>query len=521
MASTNKTKNIGLSQFLGTDKPQWLDDYNADMKKIDEAVLPVSGIGQENMPNVRSVNNRKIIYVDCENGNDENDGTQEKPLKTLDYAIANYKGAYYLTIILSKGVYTISANAGNSSTVNGFNKIWIVGAEDGITYVDVPYSLTFDGGFINLENLYFTGNYVGDGNVGTIIVYDGILYMNNCTIESNTTADESGSAIYARTSNVYATNLTVKEYKYAFCSWASQVSAKNLAGNCTTCFCGMDGSSIADKNNTSENTSLHYLDITSSYNNVGEASDGYTKAEVDNKITNLNTSITNIVNGTTTVAKATSADNLLNSRTINDTVFDNTKNIRLLNSINYALPNNNSSNKIYQSFARLSNTNSVGNNGATFLLSAAGRYSGVCTGAWFVEISNRGSTPSMYVYTAIPNTADAPNFGYYENNGYFYFGMLAPAYSAGAKITILRNEGGTFTDYYNSTTMPTGWTANSNTYSMVFNTHTQTIAGTKTFSGNAVMKVDTDYTTARARNIILQDSTPTSISNGNIVGVYE
>lgn len=35
MASTNKTSNYELSQFLGTDKPAWLSDYNADMSKID------------------------------------------------------------------------------------------------------------------------------------------------------------------------------------------------------------------------------------------------------------------------------------------------------------------------------------------------------------------------------------------------------------------------------------------------------------------------------------------------------
>lgn len=35
MASTNKTTNLDLSQFVGTDKPDWLTDYNGDMEKID------------------------------------------------------------------------------------------------------------------------------------------------------------------------------------------------------------------------------------------------------------------------------------------------------------------------------------------------------------------------------------------------------------------------------------------------------------------------------------------------------
>lgn len=35
MSSTNKTSNYNLSQFLGSDKPAWLSDYNQDMTKID------------------------------------------------------------------------------------------------------------------------------------------------------------------------------------------------------------------------------------------------------------------------------------------------------------------------------------------------------------------------------------------------------------------------------------------------------------------------------------------------------
>ena len=41
MASTNKTSNYELSQFLGTDKPTFLSDYNGDMLKIDTAIKGV------------------------------------------------------------------------------------------------------------------------------------------------------------------------------------------------------------------------------------------------------------------------------------------------------------------------------------------------------------------------------------------------------------------------------------------------------------------------------------------------
>lgn len=39
MASTNKTQNLNLSQFVASDKPGWLTDYNNDMQKIDEGIF--------------------------------------------------------------------------------------------------------------------------------------------------------------------------------------------------------------------------------------------------------------------------------------------------------------------------------------------------------------------------------------------------------------------------------------------------------------------------------------------------
>lgn len=35
MAATNHTENYNLSQFVGTDRPTWLGDYNGDMRRID------------------------------------------------------------------------------------------------------------------------------------------------------------------------------------------------------------------------------------------------------------------------------------------------------------------------------------------------------------------------------------------------------------------------------------------------------------------------------------------------------
>ena len=48
MASTNKTTNYELSQYVGTDKPTYLGDYNSDMSKIDTAIHGVAqNVGTE------------------------------------------------------------------------------------------------------------------------------------------------------------------------------------------------------------------------------------------------------------------------------------------------------------------------------------------------------------------------------------------------------------------------------------------------------------------------------------------
>ena len=42
MASTNKTKNLQLSQFEPGDKPSFISDYSSDMAKIDKAFTEVA-----------------------------------------------------------------------------------------------------------------------------------------------------------------------------------------------------------------------------------------------------------------------------------------------------------------------------------------------------------------------------------------------------------------------------------------------------------------------------------------------
>ena len=74
MSSTNKTSNLELSQFIGTDSPKWLTDYNSDMQKIDAGVgtvqaqadatdLVVSGHTSSIQSNTQSISDQQTAIT--------------------------------------------------------------------------------------------------------------------------------------------------------------------------------------------------------------------------------------------------------------------------------------------------------------------------------------------------------------------------------------------------------------------------------------------------------------------------
>ena len=52
MASTNKTTNYELSQYIGTDKPTYLTDYNQDMSKIDAGIHAAKSEADQNATDI-------------------------------------------------------------------------------------------------------------------------------------------------------------------------------------------------------------------------------------------------------------------------------------------------------------------------------------------------------------------------------------------------------------------------------------------------------------------------------------
>lgn len=99
MSHTNSTNNYELSQFVGSDKPAWLVDYNGDMLKIDNAIGGVrtdlgtaqgditdikAAIGSEGLAGRVTQNENDITAINTKIGNTEIPTTAQ----TLTGAIA-------------------------------------------------------------------------------------------------------------------------------------------------------------------------------------------------------------------------------------------------------------------------------------------------------------------------------------------------------------------------------------------------------------------------------------------------
>lgn len=93
MASTNKTTTLDLSQFTGTDKPDWLTDYNDDMEKIDAfASVAQSDIETANT-DAATAKNTATAASTAANQASATAGSALTAVNNTNANIANWKGS--------------------------------------------------------------------------------------------------------------------------------------------------------------------------------------------------------------------------------------------------------------------------------------------------------------------------------------------------------------------------------------------------------------------------------------------
>lgn len=148
MSSTNKTTNYELSQFVGSDKPAWLADYNNDMSKIDT--------GMKGNADAASVADGKAVTNATNIGNLANLNTSAKT------DLVSAVNEVYTTAGTADGTAQAAATAANGAKTEA----------DALTrYLSITQtnqiSASVTGGTIgNINDLYYALN--ADGTLGKI-----------------------------------------------------------------------------------------------------------------------------------------------------------------------------------------------------------------------------------------------------------------------------------------------------------------------------------------------------------------
>lgn len=148
MASTNKTNNFNLSQFIETDKPTFLGDYNTDMNKINDA-LEANKLNSEN--NSNSIGNlqelttqNKLNLVKAINEVNENaktGGDLKTKVDTLETSVND----------LSSDLITTDAKIGTLTNLDTTNKTNLVSAINEVNkLLNLSQVIEYENGNANL-----------------------------------------------------------------------------------------------------------------------------------------------------------------------------------------------------------------------------------------------------------------------------------------------------------------------------------------------------------------------------------
>lgn len=177
MSSTNKTTNYNLSQFLGSDKPAWLADYNQDMSKIDtqmkanadsatgadgKADANTTKIGDLTYLSTTAKNNLVAAINEVDSNTDTAQGTATSASSTANQAL------------------TLATNLETYLNLGATNKT--------LTTSDITVSST--GSLRTGSELHIVGN-----NDNSLIKIYGNIFVNNISSGSNTSVTISNTGL--------------------------------------------------------------------------------------------------------------------------------------------------------------------------------------------------------------------------------------------------------------------------------------------------------------------------------------
>lgn len=121
----------------------------------------------------------------------------------------------------------------------------------------------------------------------------------------------------------------------------------------------------------------------------------------------------------------------------------------------------------YIVFARFPLGSSSARAHASLMVCGGGNYAAAALGTFVLDCTGKGSAFCRQTTLVSAGSNAGMAFGVYTQDGYVYVGMKRPAYSSAFNVKILNQDSNVaaiktpveLEEFYNSTTMPTGWTA--------------------------------------------------------------
>lgn len=219
MSATNHTLNYGLSQFLGTDKPAWLVDYNGDMALIDAGM-------KENADNISTATSQ------AGSASDKAD-TALQNVQTLNTQINGESGINADLIALEGNVSTINSLIGNGTPTTTDKTI--IGAineinakvPDQIEADDVSYDNTLSG--LSASNVQSAIDELAQGTGAGAVLVTGTLVAGQTSITLSDASILATSYIDVYTADGTSYSNAVQSVGSVVLTFASQASNLDVA----------------------------------------------------------------------------------------------------------------------------------------------------------------------------------------------------------------------------------------------------------------------------------------------------
>ena len=159
MASTNKTTHYELSQYIGTDKPTYLVDYNTDMLNIDAGIYDAKNEADTNSASIGNLSNLETsVKTDLVSAVNEVSGKTDDIGNLSNLTTENTSSIVGAINEVDANSKTNNQNIGNMTNLETTVKSSLVGAVNEVNSKTTPAT-----SFVESTDKSYSTTYINDG----------------------------------------------------------------------------------------------------------------------------------------------------------------------------------------------------------------------------------------------------------------------------------------------------------------------------------------------------------------------